>query len=125
VRLEERFRHKIKDENELAPGYKFNYRARYQLMAFFPLSKKGFAPRTLAIYGGEEVLLNFGKEIIFNTLDHNRLHAGIVYHINKDDHLHIGYLNIFQQQSSGNRYRMVHVLRIFFNQQFDFRKKSG
>jgi len=124
IRLEERFRHKLKDENELAPGYKFNFRARYQLMGFLPLSKTHFGTHTFSLYGGEEVLLNFGKEIIYNSFDHNRLHVGIVYHINKDDNLHLGYLNIFQQQSIGNRYRMVHVLRIYYNHGIDLRRKA-
>lgn len=124
VRLEQRFRHKIKDEDELAPGYHFNYRARYQIMLAAPLSNHGFAARTFSIYGGEEVLLNFGKQIVFNTLDHNRVHLGLTYHVDEDDNLQIGYLNIFQQQSSGNRYRMVHVARIYYHHMIDLRKKK-
>ncbi len=70
------------------------------------------------------LLLNFGKQIVYNSLDHNRLHAGITYHITGDDNLQLGYLNIFQQQSSGAKYRMVHIIRIYFNHQIDLRKKS-
>ncbi len=124
VRLEERFRRKIKDEDELAEGYSFNYRARYQIMLSAPLSKRAFDARTFSIYGGEELLLNFGKQIVYNMLDHNRLHAGITYHVNKRDNLQLGYLNIFQQQSSGVKYRMVHVARIYYYHQIDLRKRK-
>jgi hypothetical protein len=124
LRLEERFRRKVKDEDELDNGYNFNYRARYQIMLSYPLSKQPFYARTLSLYGGQELLLNFGKQIVYNALDHNRLHLGLTYHFNKDDNLQLGYLNIFQQQSSGVRYRMVHVARIYFHHQFDLRKRS-
>ena len=123
LRLEERFRKKIKDHDELADGYSFNYRARYQLFLFVPLSKKAFAAKTFSIYGGDEVLLNFGKQVTYNTFDHNRIHFGFTYHADNDDQLQLGYLNIFQQQGSGNRYRMVHVARIYYHHNIDLRNR--
>jgi hypothetical protein len=125
IRLEERFRRKIKDADELAEGYNFNYRLRFQGMVSFPLSKKAFSANTFALYTGDEVLLNFGKQIIYNTLDHNRLHLGFTYHLKKGNSLQAGYMNIFQQQSSGNRYRAVHVARIYFHHTIDLRRQKS
>lgn len=125
VRLEERFRRKIKDRDELAGGYNFNYRARYQLLLSLPFSKNAFKAKTISVYLGNEILLNFGRQITYNTLDHNRVHAGLTYHVDADDQLQIGYLNIFQQQSSGGRYRMLHVARIFYHHAIDLRKKRA
>src|SRR5215212_10269308 len=67
VRLEERFRRKIKNNDELAEGYSFNYRARYNLYLAFPLSKNAFAPKTFSLGMNDEVHINFGKQITYNT----------------------------------------------------------
>jgi len=124
VRLEERFRRKIKNSEELADGYQFNYRARYNTMLFIPLGKVPFAPNTLSVSLNDEILLNFGKEITYNTFDQNRLLTGFAYHTNERDYLQFGYMNLFQQQASGNRYRMLHVARIYYYHNLDLRKKD-
>lgn len=123
IRLEERFRRKIINDYELEDSYNFNFRARCQLLLFYPLKAKS-SVNHFSLYGGDEVLLNFGKRIIYNTLDHNRIHLGVIYHPDKDDQLQVGYLNIFQQQSSGNRYKTIHVIRIYYTHALDLRKKS-
>lgn len=123
IRLEERFRKQIKNDYELGDDYNFNFRARYQLLLFYPLKRNANSTR-FSLYGGEEILLNFGKRIVYNTLDHNRIHLGLIYHPDKDDQLQIGYLNIFQQQSSGNRYRAAHVVRLYYTHALNLRKKD-
>ncbi len=121
LRLEERFRKRILNDYELANDYNFNFRARYQLLVFYPLKGKSSTNR-FSLYGGDEILLNFGKRIVYNTLDHNRIHLGITYHPDKDDQLQLGYLNIFQQQSSGVRYKTVHVIRLYYTHAIDLRR---
>jgi hypothetical protein len=71
-RLEERFRRKIKDDDELAEGYNFNFRFRYNFFFMVPLSKKRFEPKTLSFVVNDEVHINFGKEIVYNYFDQNR-----------------------------------------------------
>ena len=122
IRLEERFRKKIKNEFELGDGYNFNFRLRYQGILSYPLSRSSI--NRFSVYGGDEVLLNFGKRIIYNSFDHNRIHLGITYHPDKDDQLQIGYLYIFQEQSAANQYRRVHVVRIYYTHALDLRKKA-
>ena len=123
VRLEERYRRKIKNDDELAPGYNFNYRLRYNFFLSTPLGKKPFAPNTLSLVVNDEVHINFGKEIVYNYFDQNRFFVGFAYHLNSHNNLQFGYMNVFQQLPAGNKYRNLHVARIFFFQNLDLRKK--
>ncbi len=123
-RLEERFRHKIKDADELAEGYHFNYRMRYNFFLSAPLSKKAFAPHTVSFVLNDEVHVNFGKEIVYNYFDQNRFFVGFSYHTNAHDNLQLGYMNLFQQLPAGNKYRTVHAIRLFYFQNLDLRKKE-
>jgi len=123
-RLEERFRRKILNDDELAEGYNFNFRIRYNFFSMFPLSKKRFQPKTLSFVVNDEVHINFGKEIVYNYFDQNRFFLGFAYHVNKHDNLQFGYMNIFQQLAAGNKYRSNHVARVFYFHNLDLRKKS-
>jgi len=121
-RLEERWRRKILDDDNLADGYTFNYRIRYNFFAQFPLSRKRFQPNTLSFAVNNEVHINFGKEIVNNYFDQNRFFLGFNYHVNQHDNLQFGYMNVFQQLPAGNRYRSGHVLRLFYFHNLDLRK---
>ena len=127
MRLEERFRRKIKDADELADGYNFNYRIRYNMLLALPLSKQPFAPGTLSGVLNNEVHINFGDEITYNTFDQNRLFLGFFYHVNKHDQIQAGYMNLYQQLPAGNKYRVVHTARISYFHNLDLRsqKKSN
>ncbi|MBB1285144.1 DUF2490 domain-containing protein [Flavisolibacter sp. BT320] len=123
-RLEERFRRKILNDNELADGYHFNFRGRHNILGQFALCSQPFKPGTFSFVLSDEVFLNFGKQIVYNTFDQNRLFAGFAYYLNDHDNLQFGYMNLFQQQASGNRYRSLHVARIFFFHNLDWRKRK-
>jgi hypothetical protein len=120
-RLEERFRRNIKNDNELADGYNFNWRLRYNILSQFPLSKNKFQPGTFSFVAANEVFVNFGKRIVYNYFDQNRFFAGFHYHVNKHDNLQLGYMNVFQQLASGNRYRSIHAIRLFYFHNLDLR----
>jgi len=122
-RLEERFRRKILNDNELAQGYLFNFKFRYNFFAQFPLSKKRFHPATFSLVVNDEVHINFGKQIINNYFDQNRFFLGFNYHVNKHDNLQFGYMNLFQQLAAGNRYRSLHTARLFYFHNLDSRHK--
>lgn len=123
IRLEERFRHKIKDNDNLADGYNFNWRIRYNLLGMFPLSKKAFAPKTLSLVLNDEVHVNFGKQIVYNYFDQNRAFAGFAYHTNSHDNIQFGYMNVFQQLAAGNKYRSIHTIRVSYFHNLDARRK--
>ena len=105
IRLEERWRHKILNNDELADGYNYSWRIRYNLFYQVPLSKKGFAPNTLSFVANDEVHINFGKKIVYNYFDQNRFFLGFAYQTNAHDNLQFGYINVFQQLTAGNKYK--------------------
>lgn len=125
VRLEERYRRKIKNADELGEGYHFNFRARYNTLLFLPLSSNAFAPNTLSFSVNDEILVNFGKQVVNNYFDQNRLLVGFAYHVTAMDYLHFGYMNLFQQLAAGNQYRMFHVARVYFYHNVDLRSKKN
>lgn len=121
LRLEERWRRKILNEDEFDHGYLFNFRIRYSFLSQFPLNKKHFQPGTLSLVLNDEIHVNFGKQIVNNYFDQNRFFAGLAYHVNKHDNFQFGYMNIFQQLAAGNRYRSNHVARLFYFPNIDLR----
>lgn len=122
-RLEERFRRKVKNDDELAEGYNFNFRMRYNILFQLPLSQKKFQPNTLSFVVNDEVHVNFGEQIVYNYFDQNRFFLGFAYHTSKTDNLQFGYMNVFQQLPAGNKYKMSHVARVFYFHNLDLRKK--
>jgi len=122
-RLEERYRHNILNNNELASGYTFNWRIRYNFFLNFPLSPKAFAPGTFSMVLNDEVHVNFGKNIVYNYFDQNRFFLGASYHVNAHDNIQFGYMNVFQQLASGNAYKNINGVRLFYFHNLDLRKK--
>ena len=83
--------------------------------------KKAFAPGTFSFIVNDEVHINAGKEITYNYFDQNRFFTGFAYHLNAHDNIQVGYMNMFQQLAAGNRYRMIHVARLFYFHNLDLR----
>ena len=123
-RLEERYRHKIKNDDELADGYNFNFRLRYNIWYEIPFVKNGTDPKSWSFILNNEVHVNFGKQIVNNYFDQNRFFLGFKYQTGNHSNLQFGYMNVFQQLAAGNRYRSTDVARIFFFQNIDTRKKK-
>lgn len=124
LRLEEKFRHKVLNDNNLAPGYDYSWKLRYNFLLNAPLSKKAFAPGTLSFVLNDEIHVNFGKNIVYNYFDQNRFFVGFSYHTTAADNIQFGYMNLFQQLSSGNNYKDIHAARVFYFHNLDFRKKK-
>ena len=122
IRLEERYRRKIKDNDDLANGYNFNYRLRYNFALMIPLAGKTIEPKSFFLFLNDELHINFGKEIVYNYFDQNRAFLGIAYQIDKHSNVQLGYMNIFQQTASGNTYNNTHAARLFLFHNLDFRK---
>lgn len=120
-RFEQRYRHKILNDSTLANGYAFNYRLLYQYQVHIPLNK--ILSNRFSLAGSDEIMVNFGKEIVYNYFDQNRFFAGLGYQIGDANLLQIGYMNLFQQLSTGSSYRMIHAARISYFHNLDLRKK--
>lgn len=118
-RLEERWIQKVVN-NQLTDSYRYTTRYRYQLGLTIPLSKNRYVP-TIAL--SDELMLQTGKDIVYNNFDQNRLFAGIKQQITPSLAVDFGYMRVFQQRLSGYQYNRNHTIRLFFHWQPDLRKK--
>jgi len=124
IRLDERFRKILLNDSTLAPDNNFNFRFRYNIFAELPLSKKEKILKALSLILSEEIFINFGKQVVFNYFDQNRIFVGLKFKINEGNSIQLGYLNLFQQLPLGNKFRNIHILRLSYFQNLDFRKKN-
>lgn len=94
---------------------------RVRLLAYFtiPVSKNFYVP---SIAVADELLVQFGKDIVYNTFDQNRIFLGIRQPISKSVSFDLGYMMVYQQRATGYQYNRNHTLRCFFYYRPDFRK---
>lgn len=118
LRLEQRWHQKIVND-KFINDYKFSTRVRYLLSMNFPVFKNPSYP-SLTI--ADEVAIQFGKEIIYNTFDQNRIFVGIRQKISKSLSFDLGYMAVYQQKASGYQYTKNNTLRCFFYYTPDCRK---
>jgi hypothetical protein len=62
----------------------------------------------------DEILIHFGKEVVYNTFDQNRFFIGIKQNVSPKLSFDFGYMNVYQQKYSGYQYDSNHTLRLFF-----------
>jgi len=123
LRLEERFKQQLVN-GEVSHEFQFNYRVRYNMAFTIPLKSGGVQPKTPFIFVSDEVMINFGKEIINNYFDQNRFFVGFGYQFTKNLNAHLGYLNVFLERPSGTDFINTHAIRLFVFHNLDFRKRS-
>ena len=110
IRIEQRWQQKMVND-EWSGEYRFTNRFRYLASFSIPVFKKKTMP-SLVI--SDEILIHFGKEVVYNTFDQNRLFIGIKQVINPKLSLDFGYMNVYQQKYTGYQYDCNHTLRLFF-----------
>ena len=125
LRLEERWRHKVLNDSTLANGWGFSFRARYSLQFQVPLSPTTANRTPLSLVVQDEVMVSFGKQVVYNYFDQNRLFLGFHIPIAPQNVLQAGYMNLFRQLPAGNRFRMLHVARLYYNHSIDLRRKNN
>jgi hypothetical protein len=123
LRLEERYNRTVVND-VLQPGYRLSHRLRYNFSFFIPLTGKELAPKTFFAALVNELFINLGKKTVYNTFDQNRLFVGGGYQFNKSLTMQFGYMNIFQQETSGNQYWSSHAIRLFLLQTLDLRSEN-
>jgi Protein of unknown function (DUF2490) len=121
IRNEQRWIEKIADD-KFTGEYKFSNRIRYLLALNIPVFKNPHYP-SLSI--SDELMIQFGKEIVYNTFDQNRLFLGIRQPLLKNLNFDFGYMLGFQQKPTGYQYERIHTLRCFFYYSPDLRKKEN
>lgn len=116
IRLEQRWKDHIVND-EVVGDKLFSLRLRYLASFDFRIFAN---PKIPSLVVSDEVLVQFGKSITYNTFDQNRLFIGVKEQLSRKLSCDLGYMNIWQQKSSGNLYAMSHVFRLFFYYNLDF-----
>jgi hypothetical protein len=109
-RIDERFIRK-NDGKVLMDAYKFNLRFRYRLQLAYKFKTE--LPLTLKI--ANEIMINAGKQIIYNQFDQNRIYTGLEKGLNKNFSLELGYKYWYQQRTSGNQFFERNIIRLTAN----------
>ena len=119
LRNEQRWQQKV--ENDVLTGEnKFSDRVRYLASANIPLSEKDSVPSLVV---SDEILLQFGSEIVLNTFDQNRFFVGVKQKLPRDWSFDLGYMLVYQQKASGYQYDLNHTVRWFFYFNPDFTER--
>ena len=99
----------------------FAFRTRYNMAFFLPLKGKEVKANTPFAAVMNEVFLNFGDRVVYNTFDQNRLFADFGYQFTSHLNIQLGYMNIYQQEGSGTDYLSTHAIRFFVFHSLDLR----
>ncbi|MGF1636994.1 MAG: DUF2490 domain-containing protein [Cyclobacteriaceae bacterium] len=121
IRYDARFRKNI-ENGEIVDGYTFNHRLR--MMASFRKQFPQLKPKDdwmpfLSL--ADEILINFGKNIVYNHLDQNRVTVTLGMQ-HKSLTMQVGYMNRFVQLASGNQFIMNHTAVLWMTHSFDRRR---
>lgn len=119
IRTEQRFFNNVEGGASLQDNFFIN-RIRFLLSISIPF-KRGSKTSFLV---ANEIHLNFGKEVVYNTFDQNRFTVGIKQKLNKTWSFDFGYMLVYQQLPSGIDYNLNHTIRLFFYGNFDLRKNK-
>ena len=123
LRLEQRFNEKVVNDQK-QDGYNYTFRVRYNFSFFIPLKGKEIVAKTPFAAIMDEVFLNFGDKVVYNTFDQNRFFVGFGYQFTSHLNAQLGYMNVYQQEASGNSYYSTHAIRLFVFHSLDFRSKE-
>lgn len=125
LRNEQRWQEKIdaKGDTSLHTN-KFTNRVRYLLSYTIPIFKNPHYPSLVL---ADELCIQFGKEVLINTFEQNRVFVGIRQPINKHLGFDLGYMLLYQEKASTTKtvvYDNNHTFRWFFYYTPDFRSKK-
>jgi hypothetical protein len=118
LRNEQRWQEKMVNDQP-SGNLRFTNRIRYLASFNIPLFKNKYLP-SLAL--ADEIMVQFGKEVVYNTFDQNRIFIGIRQKISTDLNFDMGYMRVFQQKYSGYQYDLYHTFRLYFYYTPDLRK---
>lgn len=121
LRNEQRWKEQVVDDRATGESA-FTDRVRYLLSLSLPVAKR---PVPLALVLSDELLLQFGRSVVYNTFDQNRLFGGVKVALSRDWSFDLGYMQVLQQKASGYEYDLNHTLRWFFYWNPDRRGPGG
>jgi len=120
VRNEQRFFNNVVNRESVGDTYMVN-RFRLLLSLGVPFSENSATQLIIA----DEIHLNFGESIVYNTFNQNRFTIGIKHRISEMWSVDFGYMMVYQQFPSGVDYNLNHTLRLFFYGRFDLRRDAS
>jgi hypothetical protein len=110
LRNEQRWVQKIVND-KLSGQNRFTNRLRYLLSVTIPVFKNKKLPSLVL---ADELHIQFGKEVVYNTFDQNRYFIGIKQNINHQLSFDMGFMKVYQQKFSGFQYDSNNSFRLFF-----------
>lgn len=119
LRNENRWQQKMVNDN-FSGSYKATDRIRYLLSTTIPIFKNKKYPLLVV---SDELAIQFGKEVVYNTFEQNRLFFGIKQNLSKSLSYDLGFMQVMQEKSTGYQYDKNQTFRLFFYYQPDLRKK--
>lgn len=109
-RLEERINQKQKNTTP-TDEYNFNFRVRYKIDLRYPLKKEAEKGSNVFLIAGNELMVNFGKQVGYNFFDQNRTSIGVHLELNDKLGFQFQYLRIWQQLTNGQSINNINALR--------------
>jgi len=122
IRTEQRWHQVLDYQSGDVDHIRFTNRVRFLLSGTIRVLKNEKLPRLVV---ADEILFHFGRTVVYNTFDQNRVFLGVSQRFGKGWKYDFGYMLVFQQKYSGYQYDRNHTLRLFFYYSPDFRKKKG
>ncbi|WP_115461386.1 DUF2490 domain-containing protein [Winogradskyella aurantiaca] len=120
LRTEQRFFNNVVNGQSLNDDFLI-HRVRFLISGGIPFKEGSRTELMIA----NEIHLNFGKNVVYNTFNQNRLTLGIRHKLNDQWKFDCGYMLVYQQLAVGNVYNLNHTIRLFFYGNFDFRKNKA
>ncbi len=118
LRNEHRFRETV--VNDVATGgTTFSDRVRYLASFTVPVSDN---PKVPALALADEIAVQFGPAVVYNTFEQNRLFLGVKQALSRSWSFDLGYMLVYQQKATGYQYDLNHTLRWWFYFTPDLRK---
>lgn len=122
IRYDARFRERVAN-GEVVDGFGFNHRVRFLVSLKRLLANDETKTVKPYVSVSNEVLLNFGKEISYNTFDQNRISVAFGLQTPKTQY-QLGFMNRFVQNNP-SRFTANHTLLLWVTQKFDLRSSHG
>lgn len=110
-RIEERF-FKTLATDAVPASYDFNFRFRYQISLSIPIVSVSQAhpDRRISLGISDEIFINTGSEIVYNTFDRNRIVVGPAFHFSKSLAVAFSYMMQYARLNQPNVYNWDDVL---------------
>lgn len=125
LKIQHRFRFEQRAFHSINNGTdNFNFRIRYRLYLTYPILS--FGGEEKMVYGilADELFMNFGKEIIYNTFDQNRAIVGIGYSINKKFQINLTYVHQYAQKNFPNTFETTDLIWFGISHKIEKRNKE-